>query len=55
MAIKLEKLHLADFILINLFVTLLSILDIIKTHGSESRGQEEAVCMRIFGPMRPLQ
>ena len=22
----------------------------IKTHGSESRGQEEAACMRVFGP-----
>ena len=26
----------------------------IKTHGSESRGQE-AACMRVFWPMRPLQ
>ena len=28
---------------------------VIKTHGSESRGQEEAACMRVFWPMRPLQ
>ena len=28
---------------------------LIKTHGSESRGQEEAACMRVFWPMRPLQ
>ena len=28
---------------------------IIKTHGSESRGQEEAACMRVFWPTRPLQ
>ena len=27
----------------------------IKTHGSESRGQEEAACMRIFWPTQPLQ
>ena len=27
----------------------------IKTHGSESQGQEEAVCARVFKPMRPLQ
>ena len=23
--------------------------------GSESRGQEEAACMRVFRPTRPLQ
>ena len=27
----------------------------IKTSGSELRGQEEAVCMRIIRPTRPLQ
>ena len=27
----------------------------IKTHGSESRGQEEAACMRVFWPTQPLQ
>ena len=27
----------------------------IKTHGSESRGQEEAACTRVFWPTRPLQ
>ena len=27
----------------------------IKTHGSESRGQEEPACMRVFWPTRPLQ
>ena len=27
----------------------------IKTHGSESRGQEEAAYMRVFWPTRPLQ
>ena len=27
----------------------------IKTHGSELLGQEEAACMRIFWPTRPLQ
>ena len=27
----------------------------IKTSGSESRGQEEAACIRVFRPMRPLQ
>ena len=27
----------------------------IKTHGSESRGQEEAACMHVFWPTRPLQ
>ena len=27
----------------------------IKTSGSESRGQEEAACMRVFRPTRPLQ
>ena len=27
----------------------------IKTHGSESRGQEEAACMRVFWPTRLLQ
>ena len=27
----------------------------IKTHGSESQGQEEAACMRVFWPTRPLQ
>ena len=27
----------------------------IKTHGSESRGQEEAEFMRVFWPTRPLQ
>ena len=26
----------------------------IKTSGSELRGQEEAACMRLFRPMRPL-
>ena len=30
-------------------------LGILKTHGSESRGQEEAACMRVFWPTRPLQ
>ena len=30
-------------------------ISIIKTSGSESRGQEEAVCMRVFRPTRPLQ
>ena len=29
--------------------------DGIKTHGSESRGQEEAACMHVFWPTRPLQ
>ena len=28
---------------------------VIKTSGSESRGQEEAACIRILRPMRPLQ
>ena len=28
---------------------------VIKTHGSESRGQEEAACTRVFWPTRPLQ
>ena len=28
---------------------------LIKTHGSESRGQEEAACMHVFWPTRPLQ
>ena len=28
---------------------------LIKTSGSESRGQEEAACVHVFGPMRPLQ
>ena len=28
---------------------------VIKTHGSESGGQEEATCTRVFWPMRPLQ
>ena len=32
-----------------------SLLFDIKTHGSESRGQEEAACMRVFWPTRPLQ
>ena len=27
----------------------------IKMSGSELRGQEEAACMRIFRPTRPLQ
>ena len=27
----------------------------IKTHGSESRGQEEAACTRVFWPTQPLQ
>ena len=27
----------------------------ITTHGSESRGQEEAACTRVFWPTRPLQ
>ena len=27
----------------------------IKTHGSESWGQEEAACMRVFWPTQPLQ
>ena len=27
----------------------------IKTHGSESRGQEEAACVRVCWPTRPLQ
>ena len=27
----------------------------IKTHGSESLGQEEAACMHVFLPTRPLQ
>ena len=26
-----------------------------QTSGSESRGQEETACMRIFRPTRPLQ
>ena len=29
--------------------------DSIKTSGSESRSQEEAACMSIIRPMRPLQ
>ena len=29
---------------------MLWIANIITTHGSESRGQEEAVCTRIFWP-----
>ena len=29
--------------------------DKIKTHGSESRGQEEAACTHVFWPTRPLQ
>ena len=28
---------------------------VIKMSGSESRGQEEAACIRVFRPMRPLQ
>ena len=27
----------------------------IKTHSSESRGQEEAACTHVFWPTRPLQ
>ena len=27
----------------------------IKTSGSESRGQEEAACIRVIRPTRPLQ
>ena len=27
----------------------------IKTSGSESQGQEEAACMRVIRPTRPLQ
>ena len=27
----------------------------IKMSGSESRGQEEAACMHVIRPMRPLQ
>ena len=30
-------------------------LYIIKTHGSDSRGQEEAACTRVFWPTQPLQ
>ena len=32
-----------------------SVASYIKTHGSESRGQEEAACMRVFWPTQPLQ
>ena len=35
-------------------ITAASCVDI-KTHGSESQGQEEAACMRVFWPTRPLQ
>ena len=35
--------------------TYIDIYMYIKTHGSESRGQEEAACMRVFWPTRPLQ
>ena len=28
---------------------------VIKTHSSESRGQEEVVCTRVFRPTQPLQ
>ena len=32
----------------------LSVINIIKTCGNESQGQEEVVYMHIFRPMRPL-
>ena len=31
------------------------VITLIKTHSSESRGQEEAACTRVFWPTRPLQ
>ena len=42
-----------DIVIANLFMHSLS--GMIKTSGSESRGQEEAACMCIIRPMRPLQ
>ena len=42
-----------DLVVINLFMY--SLPGMIKTHGSESRGQEEAACTRIFWPTRQLQ
>ena len=30
-------------------------INLIKTSGSESQGQEEAACTHVFRPMRPLQ
>ena len=34
---------------------ILGLVRLIKTSGSESRGQEEAACIRVFRPMRSLQ
>ena len=31
------------------------VITAIKTHGSESQGQEEAECMCVFWPTRPLK
>ena len=36
-------------------IEVFKVINQIKTHGSESRGQEEAACMRVFWPTRPLQ
>ena len=44
-----------ELIVANKITKTLNIGTEIKTHGSESRGQEEAACMRVFWPTRPLQ
>ena len=40
---------------ISAFCTTTSNVTIIKTHGSESRGQEEAAYTHVFWPTQPLQ
>ena len=41
--------------LVHVYACLHAFMYVIKTHGSESRGQEEAACTRVFWPTRPLQ
>ena len=33
------------------YKVLATYIELIRTHGSESQGQEEAACMRVFWPM----
>ena len=49
--LRVETLVETDVYIVVLCMTLISG---IKTHGSESRGQEEAACTRVFWPTRPL-
>ena len=51
--LSLGRILTSDLVVTNL--PMYSLPGIIKTHSSESQGQQEAACMHVFRPTQPLQ